>query len=107
MPEVAELLSCLGTPARAAARALLVPRYALDGLGPVRSWTSNSYARTRFGDSYRWRIWLMYDVRALEDMEKMINSGSDKQLLKLREDKLETFWFVALVVSSLYIFMTL
>ncbi|KAL6711037.1 hypothetical protein ACN47E_006912 [Coniothyrium glycines] len=101
MVENAELLSALGAPARAAARALLMPRYALDAFGPVRRWRRNAYARQRFGSSYLWRVWLMYDARDLEVMENLINEGSDDQLLKLREDKLETFWFVALVGALL------
>jgi hypothetical protein len=100
MVELAELLSALGTPARAGARSLLIPRYCLDGFGPLRSWSRNEYAFHRFGKSFRWRIWLMYDIKDLQTLEKLINEGSDDQLLKLREDKLETFWFVALVVGA-------
>ncbi|KAL1800521.1 hypothetical protein ACET3X_000863 [Alternaria dauci] len=97
----AELLSALGTPARAAARALLAPRYAIDGFQPLRGWMNNEYARARFGRSYMWRIWLLFDCKDLEVLEKLINDGQDEEVLETRDAKLKQFKLVTLVGALL------
>jgi hypothetical protein len=99
--ELVELLSLLGTPARASARIILfLPRYILDDFSTLRNWPHNAYALQRFGPSFRWRVWLIFDCRELEELEDLINWGTDEEVWKLRETQLEGFRLVALVVSS-------
>jgi hypothetical protein len=43
----------------------------------------------------------MFDIRHLEAMEKLINHGSDEDLMLMRESQLESFRLIALVVSIL------
>jgi hypothetical protein len=97
----AEIWSALGTPARAAARFLLAPRYFVNGFSHIREWNNNAWALARYGPSYRWRLWLMFDAEDLEVLEHVINEGTDKDVIELREAKLEQFRLVALVVCSL------
>lgn len=96
----AEVFSALGTPARTAARVLLAPRYIFNGFAPLRAWNSNAYARARYGPSYKLRTWLLFDCRELEVLEKILNHGSDEDVLRMREAKLEQFKLVALVVCT-------
>ena len=90
----AEIWSAIGTPARAAARFLLVPRYFINGFSHIRTWNDNAYALARYGPSYRWRIWLLFDAEDLEELEHLINQGADREVLELREAKLEQFRLV-------------
>ena len=98
----AEIWSALGLPARAAARVLLAPRYFVNGFSHIRTWNDNAYALARYGPSYRWRVWLLFDAEDLEELEHLINQGSDKEVLEMREAKLEQFRLVALVVCLIY-----
>lgn len=104
MSNTAEIWSALGTPARAAARILLAPRYLINGFSRLREWNDNAWARTRYGPSYRYRLWLLFDARDLEVLEHIINEGTDKEVLELREAKLEQFRLVALVVCFPFLF---
>ncbi|KAH9864203.1 hypothetical protein J1614_010137 [Plenodomus biglobosus] len=97
---VAEILSALGSPARVGARMLLLPRYA-NNFTLVRTWPRNSYARHRYGPSFHWRCWLLFDIEDLEHLEHLINAGSDEDLLKMRDAKLESFRLIALVGALL------
>lgn len=97
----AELFSALGFPARAAARVLVEPRYLFNGFSHLRTWNQNAYALARYGPSYRWRVWLLFDAEDLEKLEHLINDGSDKDVMEMREAKLEQFRLVALVVCLL------
>ncbi|KAF2026323.1 hypothetical protein EK21DRAFT_74388 [Setomelanomma holmii] len=100
--ELVEILSILGTPARAGSRIILfLPRYCIDGFSALRNWQQNTYAFKRFGPSCRWRLWLIYDCRELEELETLINRGQDAEILKLRETQLESFRLVALVGALL------
>ncbi|KAH7064135.1 hypothetical protein BKA63DRAFT_179261 [Paraphoma chrysanthemicola] len=100
--ELVELLSLLGTPARASARIILfLPRYILDDFSTLRNWPHNAYALQRFGPSFRWRVWLIFDCRELEELEDLINWGTDEEVWKLRETQLEGFRLVALVGALL------
>ncbi|EMD88101.1 hypothetical protein COCC4DRAFT_145495 [Bipolaris maydis ATCC 48331] len=101
MSHTAEIWSALGLPARAAARLLLAPRYLINGFSRLREWNDNAWARTRYGPSYRYRLWLLFDARDLEVLEHIINQGTDKEVLELREAKLEQFRLVALVGALL------
>lgn len=94
------MLSIFGTPARAGARVFYMPRYSLEGFASLRSWHRNRYARARFGKSYRWRLWLLFDCKELEALEKLINEGSDEDSIKMIEARMESFRLVALVVSD-------
>ncbi|RMZ73494.1 aspartate racemase [Pyrenophora seminiperda CCB06] len=97
----AEVFSALGLPARTAARVLLSPRYVFNGFLQLRAWKGNTYARARYGPSFIWRTWLLFDCRDLEVMEKILNYGSDEDVLRMREAKLEQFKLVALVGALL------
>ncbi|EOA83963.1 uncharacterized protein SETTUDRAFT_155287 [Exserohilum turcica Et28A] len=97
----AELFSALGFPARAAARVLVAPRYLFNGFSHLRTWNQNAYALARYGPSYRWRVWLLFDAEDLEKLEHLINDGSDKDVMEMREAKLEQFRLVALVGALL------
>ncbi|RAR13714.1 hypothetical protein DDE83_002899 [Stemphylium lycopersici] len=99
--DTAEVFSALGTPARTAARILLAPRYIINGFAPLRGWTNHTYAFARYGPSYRWRVWLLFDIQDLEDLERLINEGTDEDVLHMREAKLEQFKLVALVGALL------
>ena len=97
--ELVEVFSALGTPARLGARILFLPQYCLDEFDTLRNWPRNNYARVRFGPSFRFRLWLLFDCKELEELEERINNGSDDDILRLREERLESFRLVALVVS--------
>jgi hypothetical protein len=96
--ERAEVLSALGIPARMGGRILFLPRYISDGFSAIRHWHLNEYARQRYGDDFYWRIWLLLDIKQLEAIERLINAGSDAEIMKLRETQLESIRLVALVV---------
>jgi hypothetical protein len=98
--ETVEIFSAIGTPARLSARTLFLPRYCLDNFTSLRAWPRNKYARERFGPTFRWRLWLLFDCKELEELEVLINSGSDDELWKMRDTQLESFRLVALVVCQ-------
>lgn len=100
MDSTTEIACILGAPARLGARVLFLPRYLFEGPAVLQQWSQNEYARARFGPSYRWRLWLLFDVKQAEMYEKLINGGSDDEILCMRESQLEQFRLVALVVSS-------
>lgn len=102
--ELGELLSALGTPARLGARILFIPRYLVHGFESLRRWRHNTYARTRFGATFVWRVWLLFDVAKLEALEVLLNEGSDEEVLNMRDTRLESFWTVALVVCISLLF---
>ncbi|KAF2853320.1 hypothetical protein T440DRAFT_391149 [Plenodomus tracheiphilus IPT5] len=97
----AEVLSALGSPARLGARTLLLPRYVFNNFTLLRTWPQNTYARHRYGPSFCWRFWLLFDIEDLERLENLLNSGSDDDVLKMRDAKLESFRLVALVGALL------
>jgi hypothetical protein len=97
---IAEVLSALGTPARTAARVLLAPRYAINGFQPLRHWMDNDYARARYGRSYIWRVWLLFDCKDLELLENLINDAKDDEVLHMRDAKMKQFKLVTLAVCT-------
>lgn len=97
--ELTELFSLVGAPFRFLARILLIFRYVFDGHSTVTAWKQNRYALARFGPSYRYRIWLLFDIDELEQVEKLINTGTNEQLLKRRDAHIYTYRFIAVVVS--------
>ncbi|KAJ8114296.1 hypothetical protein OPT61_g3791 [Boeremia exigua] len=100
--ELVELASALGSPARLGARVLLLPLYLFDDFAILfSSSTHNKFARNRFGPNYRWRFWLSYDIRGLEALETLINTGSNEDILSMRDARLESLRLIALVGALL------
>ena len=95
---MAELFSAIGAPARIAGRVPLVARYISSGFSTLRG--SSSYATARFGMSYRWRPWLLLDIKDLETLEELINAGSDMQIAAFRTSQLSACGMIAIVVSQ-------
>lgn len=95
---MAELFSAIGAPARIAGRVPLVARYISSGFSTLRG--SSSYATARFGMSYRWRPWLLLDIKDLETLEELINTGSDTQIAAFRTSQLSACGMIAIVVSQ-------
>ena len=95
---VIEIFSLLGTPARILGRLPFVTRYIWNG--PSRPWRNNEYARTRYGEHYRWRPWLLFDVQDLRVVERLINDGTDQKVLEFHRSQLRNSQNVAVVVSG-------
>ncbi|KAF2258120.1 hypothetical protein CC78DRAFT_146173 [Lojkania enalia] len=95
MLNMVELFSLLGFPARVGGRALLASRYISSGFTTVR--VTSEYAEQRFGRSVRWRPWLMIDVQELEEIEELINKGSDAQLESWRVSQLSVCGMIAII----------
>lgn len=97
--EPPEVFSMLGFPARLAGRLPLFARYiwgaSTNVLGP------STYALQRFGPSYRFRPWLVLDAGNLEPIERLINAGSDQDLLAFRNAQLAGGASIAVVGSLL------
>jgi hypothetical protein len=93
-----DLITIIGAPARFAARALLFLSYLLNGYATLNRWSNNRYARTRFGPNYMYRPWLLFDIAELKQIERLVNDGSDDDLLKLRDSQLGVSQLVAIVV---------
>jgi hypothetical protein len=85
-------------PARLAARVLLSSKYLFRGTDS-KHWIPDSYARARYGEHYRWKPWLLFDLEQLERTTSIINSASDEELSKVRDSQLEVAKLVAVVVS--------
>jgi hypothetical protein len=97
-------LSAVGLPARLGARILFLPRYILDSFAGLRPWPRNTYARARYGTAFYWQVWLLFDIKELEALERLINDGSDEELWRMRETQLESVRLVALVVCECLLF---
>ena len=95
-----DILLFLSAPVRLSGRLFVFLQYIIDRDGSVQHWYRNDYAQDRFGAHYRWRPWLLFDVKELEFLETLINRGSDQDLLKWRESRLDIFGLVAVVVSA-------
>jgi hypothetical protein len=85
-------------PARLAARILLSSKYLFRGTDSTH-WLPDAYARARYGDYYKWKPWLFFDLEQLERTTSIINEASDEELLKVRDSQLEVAKLVAVVVS--------
>lgn len=94
--ESMELFALLGAPARMFGRLLLVSRYLWGGASYLGG--SEAYSEGRYGRSWRWRIWLRYDLQELEVMEELINRGTDRKVLAFRKNQLDAFQMVSIVV---------
>lgn len=104
LPEMSELLdrviecfSAVGAPARMVARVPLFTRYIWNGF--LSPWPSSEYPKRRFGKRYKWRLWLLFDIREVEMIETLINIGSDDSILAFHQSQLLAFQMVAIIVS--------
>jgi hypothetical protein len=96
---VIEMFSFIGAPARVFGRLLFITRYLWNGFSP--SEVDGDYVRQRFGELGRWRLWLQFDLLELEEIEALINTGSDQKVLAFRRHQLEAMQMVAIVVCQL------
>ena len=104
MMSMVELFSFLGFPARVAGRALLVFRYVSNRGSTARLTTD--YAEKRFGENVRLRPWLTIDVIELEEIDELLNQGSDAQVESWRVNQLSVCGMIAIIVgnsSSVYL----
>jgi len=93
---VLEIFSALGSPARFVGRLPLITRHIWNGFSSP--WPKTPYAKTRFGERYKWRLWLLLDVAKLEVVEELLNSGSDEKVSAFRQSQLMAFQMVAIIV---------
>ncbi|PGH04002.1 hypothetical protein AJ80_08586 [Polytolypa hystricis UAMH7299] len=80
--DVMETFAFLGSPARLFGRLPLASRYVWSGF--ARPWYSHPYAEGRWGPSYRWRVWLLFDMLELQIIEELINEASDTRVYDFR-----------------------
>lgn len=92
-----EFFAILGFPVRVLGRAPLVLRYLWGANANIL--LPSSYARERYGPSYKLRPWLLLDARDLEPLERLINEGSDDEVLDFRSAQLAIGSSTAVVVS--------
>ncbi|KAF2732646.1 hypothetical protein EJ04DRAFT_440636 [Polyplosphaeria fusca] len=90
-----EFFSLLGFPARLAGRGLLAFRY-VSNRGATAQVVSD-YGDKRFGKSVRYRPWLMIDVKELEELEELINDGTDTQVESWRVSQLSVCGMIAII----------
>ncbi|OCL09517.1 hypothetical protein AOQ84DRAFT_388114 [Glonium stellatum] len=95
MLEMVEIFSAFGSPARLAGRALLAERFVSSGFSTIRG--TSAYAETRFGKSYKWRPWLLLDIKDLEALESLINEGTDAQIEAFRASQLSVCGMIAII----------
>ena len=96
--EASEFFAMVGFPVRILGRAPLFLRYAWGAKANMLS--PSGYAEERFGSSCRLRPWLLLDVRDLEPIERLINEGTDEEILSFRSAQLALGSSTAVVVSS-------
>lgn len=94
-----EFFALLGFLVRILGRAPFFLRYAWGANANV--FAPSAYARDRYGPSYKLRPWLLIDSRDLEALERLINEGSDTEVLDFRTSQLAIGSSTAVVVSSL------
>ena len=98
--EPVEYFSMIGFPARLAGRAPLLARYLS---GPPRVFkATNQYALQRYGRTFKLRPWLYFDIDELEQIEQLINYGSDEEVLQFRQAQLDVGGMNTVVVSPQY-----
>ena len=94
-----EFFAFLGFPVRVIGRAPLLCRYIWGASANILS--TSDYARERIGPSYKWRPWLLLDARDLEPLERLINEGTDEEVLDFRSSQLAIGSSTAVVGSLL------
>lgn len=92
-----EIFAAIGAPARVVGRLPFATRGLWNGFS--RTWQNDAYARARYGQQYRWRPWLLFDLEELEVVEDLINNGTDK-VVDFRKNQLNAFQMLAIVVSA-------
>lgn len=98
MVQTVEIFSFLGFPARLAGRALLLYRYITSGV--LLHPRVTSYGERRFGKNVRWRPWVLIDVPELEELDELINRGTDAQVESWRMGQLSVCGMIAIIVCS-------
>lgn len=93
---MSELFTAVGFGARILGRAPLLVRYLWAG----KTLHPDSYIAQRYGTSWRWRPWLILDAGELEVLERLINDGTDEQLLAFRKSHIGTASSTGVVVWS-------
>lgn len=96
--ELIEVLSMLGFPARVVGRAPVVARYLW--VAPGTLFATSKYAKERFGPTYRFKPWLRLDTAELEQIERLINDGTDDEVLAFRQAQLASGGMTTVVVST-------
>jgi hypothetical protein len=94
---ITECFSALGAPARIFGRLPLVTRYLWSRL--ASPWFNPNFARRRYGQHYRWRPWLLFEVQEMQMMEELLNKASDERVKEFRQHQLESLQMVSVVVS--------
>jgi hypothetical protein len=94
---VIECFAAVGAPARMVARLPLFTRYLWNGF--LSPWPSSDYPKVRYGKRYKWRLWLLFDIREVEMIETLINNGSNDSILAFHQSQLLAFQMVAIIVS--------
>ena len=92
-----EVFAFIGFPARVAGRLPLLLRYIWGANANV--FAVSAYAVERFGPSARFRPWLLLDAKELEPIERLINEGTDEEVLDFRSSQLAVGSSTAVVVS--------
>lgn len=95
MVQTVEIFSFLGFPARLAGRALLLYRYITSGV--LLHPRVTSYGERRFGKNVRWRPWVLIDVPELEELDELINRGTDAQVESWRMGQLSVCGMIAII----------
>jgi hypothetical protein len=98
MERMMEMFAILGFPARMLGRLPLITRYICGGFSA--HWQHHTYAVDRFGEHYRWRLWLLLDIEELAMIEQLINHGPDGAVVAYKNNQLEAFRMVAIIVPS-------
>ena len=91
-----EVFAIIGFPARLAGRVPLLLRYIWGANANVFS--LSGYAIERWGPSARFRPWLLLDAGDLEPIERLINEGTDEEVLNFRGAQLAIGSSTAVVV---------
>ncbi|KAK6438773.1 hypothetical protein LTR95_005021 [Oleoguttula sp. CCFEE 5521] len=84
---MSELFSAFGYPARLIGRLPLLPRYLWAGSSLS---ANNDYVLQRYGATYKLRPWLLLDTHELEVIERLLNQGSDIDIVAFRTAHLLT-----------------
>lgn len=94
--EISELFALIGFPARLAGRLPLFLRYTYANSNVL---APSTYSLERWGPSYRWRPWLVFDAAELEALERLMNEGADAELMDFKNSQIASGGGTAIVVS--------
>lgn len=96
-----EILGLVGFPARIVGRFPLLARFL--GSSIYNPWPERDYAEARYGPRYRWRFWLVLDVKDLKKAEDLLNHGNDSDLMAFQQAQLRVFQMIAIIVSPFFL----